>query len=73
MSGTIRTVLVANRGEIAMRVLRTVKAMGLRGAVVYHAADRDAPAAAAADIAISIIYFRCWVRSTACIVLFTGQ
>ena len=37
-----------------MRVLRTVRAMGLRGAVVYHAADRDAPAVAAADIAIPI-------------------
>ena len=54
MPRPFRTVLVANRGEIAMRVLRTVKAMGLRGAVVYHAADRDAPAAAAADIAIPI-------------------
>ena len=54
MPRPFRTVLVANRGEIAMRVLRTVKAMGLRGAVVYHAADRDAPAVAAADIAIPI-------------------
>ena len=54
MTRPIRTVLVANRGEIAMRVLRTVKAMGLKGAVVYHAADRDAPAVAAADIAIPI-------------------
>src|SRR5205809_159298 len=51
---TARTVLVANRGEIAMRVLRTVKAMGLKGAVVYHAADRDAPAVTEADIAIPI-------------------
>ena len=54
MPRPFRTVLVANRGEIAMRVLRTVKTMGLRGAVVYHAADRDAPAVAAADIAIPI-------------------
>jgi acetyl-CoA/propionyl-CoA carboxylase, biotin carboxylase, biotin carboxyl carrier protein len=54
MTRPIRTVLVANRGEIAMRVLRTVKAMGLRGAVVYHAADRDAPAVDEADIAIRI-------------------
>jgi acetyl-CoA/propionyl-CoA carboxylase biotin carboxyl carrier protein len=50
----IRTVLVANRGEIAMRVLRTVKAMGLKGAVVYHPVDRDAPAVAQADIAVLI-------------------
>src|SRR5262249_7734240 len=54
MTRPIRTVLVANRGEIAMRVLRTVKAMGFRGAVVYHAADRDAPAVDEADIAIRI-------------------
>ena len=54
MTRPIRAVLVANRGEIAMRVLRTVKAMGLRGAMVYHAADRDAPAVTAADLAIPI-------------------
>src|SRR6202040_951823 len=54
MPRPFRTVLVANRGEIAMRVLRTVKAMGLRGAMVYHAADRDAPAVTAADLAIPI-------------------
>jgi acetyl-CoA/propionyl-CoA/long-chain acyl-CoA carboxylase, biotin carboxylase, biotin carboxyl carrier protein len=54
VSRAFRTVLVANRGEIALRVLRTVKSMGLRGAVVYHAADCDAPAVAAADIAIPI-------------------
>jgi acetyl-CoA/propionyl-CoA carboxylase biotin carboxyl carrier protein len=54
MTRPIRTVLVANRGEIAIRVLRTVKAMGLKGVVVYHAADRDAPAVAQADLAIPI-------------------
>ena len=54
MTRTIGTVLIANRGEIALRILRTVKAMGLRGAVVYHGADRDAPAVAAADAAIPI-------------------
>jgi acetyl-CoA/propionyl-CoA carboxylase, biotin carboxylase, biotin carboxyl carrier protein len=49
-----RSVLVANRGEIALRILRTVKALGLEGIVVYHAADRGSPAVRAADRAIEI-------------------
>ncbi len=48
------TVLVANRGEIAARVLRSVQALGLRGAVVYHDTDRHSPAVAAADTALEI-------------------
>jgi len=48
------TVLVANRGEIAVRVLRTVQRLGLKGAVVFHAADRNAPAVRMADHAVEI-------------------
>jgi acetyl-CoA/propionyl-CoA carboxylase, biotin carboxylase, biotin carboxyl carrier protein len=48
------TVLVANRGEIAVRVLRTVQRLGLRGAVVFHAADRGTAAVKMADHAIEI-------------------
>lgn len=47
-------VLIANRGEIALRILRTVQALGLEAVVVYHAADAAAPAVAAADRAIEI-------------------
>ncbi len=48
------TVLVANRGEIAARILRSVKALGLKGVIVYHHADRNTPAIPLADVAIEI-------------------
>src|SRR4051812_26793224 len=42
-------VLVANRGEIAIRVMRTLKEMGIVSIGVYSEADRDAPHVAEAD------------------------
>jgi 3-methylcrotonyl-CoA carboxylase alpha subunit len=47
-----RTLLIANRGEIACRVIRTAKAMGLRTVAVYSEADRDAMHVAMADAAV---------------------
>src|SRR6476646_2549057 len=47
-----RTLLIANRGEIACRVIRSAHAMGLRTVAVYSEADRDAMHVAMADEAV---------------------
>jgi len=49
-----RSLLIANRGEIALRVMRTARGMGLRTIAVYSDADRDAPQVRAADAAVHI-------------------
>jgi acetyl-CoA/propionyl-CoA carboxylase, biotin carboxylase, biotin carboxyl carrier protein len=48
------TVLVANRGEIACRVIGTLAAMGIRSVAVYSDADRDAKHVLQADVAVRI-------------------
>ena len=47
-------ILVANRGEIALRVIRACRDLGVEVAVVYSEADRDAPYLKLADRAICI-------------------
>jgi acetyl-CoA/propionyl-CoA carboxylase biotin carboxyl carrier protein len=48
------TVLVANRGEIACRVISTLKRLGIRSAAVYSDADARAKHVALADVAVRI-------------------
>jgi acetyl-CoA/propionyl-CoA carboxylase biotin carboxyl carrier protein len=48
------SVLVANRGEIALRVIRTLRRLGIRSIAVYSDADAGAPHARAADLAVPL-------------------
>jgi acetyl-CoA/propionyl-CoA carboxylase, biotin carboxylase, biotin carboxyl carrier protein len=48
------TVLIANRGEIAVRVIRTLRAMGIRSVAVFSDADAGARHVAEADVAVRI-------------------
>jgi acetyl-CoA/propionyl-CoA carboxylase, biotin carboxylase, biotin carboxyl carrier protein len=51
---TFDTVLVANRGEIAVRVIRSLRAMGIRSVAVFSDADTGARHVAEADVAVGI-------------------
>ncbi|MDR0227934.1 MAG: acetyl-CoA carboxylase biotin carboxylase subunit [Flavobacteriaceae bacterium] len=50
----MKKILVANRGEIAVRVMKTAKKMGIKTVAVYSTVDRNAPHVRMADEAVCI-------------------
>jgi len=54
LNRSMKKILVANRGEIAIRVMQTAKKMGIKTVAVYSAADRNAPHVKFADEAVYI-------------------
>lgn len=51
---TIRSILIANRGEIAVRIIRAAQALGIRTVQVHSVADRDMLAVRLADQSVEI-------------------
>ena len=50
----MKKILIANRGEIALRIMKTVKRMGIKSVAIYSTIDRNAPHVIFADEAIHI-------------------
>ncbi|HMG14097.1 MAG TPA: biotin carboxylase N-terminal domain-containing protein, partial [Saprospiraceae bacterium] len=50
----MKKILVANRGEIALRIMKTIRKMGIQSVAVYSEIDRNAPHVLYADEAVCI-------------------
>ena len=50
----MKKILIANRGEIALRIMKTAKKMGIKTVAVYSTADRESPHVTYADEAVCI-------------------
>ena len=50
----MQKILIANRGEIALRIMRTIREMGLQSVAIFSEADRNAPFVKYADEAVCI-------------------
>lgn len=51
---TVRKILIANRGEIALRIIKTCHEMGIETVAVYSEADREMPFVKAASKAVCV-------------------
>jgi acetyl-CoA carboxylase biotin carboxylase subunit len=49
-----KRILIANRGEVALRIIKACKKMGIETVAVYSTADKDSPHLAQADMTVCI-------------------